>query len=385
MSSTASAPIYLDHNATTPLWPEVREAMFTAWTRYSANPASQHRAGRQVRRALEDAREEIGLLLGAAVNQVRPDRILFTSGGTESNNLALWGLGDPAISRIIISSIEHPSILEAAEAGEKRGWQVDQVQVSPDGVIDLEHLEALLQEPARLVSLMMANNETGVVQPIQAAAAICQEYGVPLHTDATQAGGKKSLHFREMGVAAMTLSAHKFHGPMGISALLIRNDIPMQPFLFGGFQQEGLRPGTESIAPVLGMLKALQLWEDRRVALNAHWTELRDNFESRIISTYRPAHVHGFAAPRMPHTSNISFPGCDRQALLIALDLQGIACSTGSACASGSSEPSKTLIAMGCPGDHLQSALRFSLGAGTTSREMDRAAEIILNCVHSMV
>ncbi|MEK6236517.1 MAG: cysteine desulfurase [Planctomycetales bacterium] len=381
--------IYLDHNATAPLWPEVADALDEATRAGYANPASQHAPGRRARQALEDAREEIGARFGAETQTARRDQVILTSGGTEANNLALFGLTGHGPRRAILSAIEHPSVSETADALAQDGWQVDRIRVSPDGIVDVEHLRELLAEPVAVVSVMAANNETGVLQPLAEIAAACASAGVPLHADAVQAGGKVPLDFRQLGLAAMTVSAHKMHGPRGIGALIARHGIQLRPRLHGGFQQGGLRPGTEAVAPAVGMLAALRLWDARRETIVPRMTQLRDRFEDGLRSALvrldgLPAGnqpnqqggevvINGAGAPRLPHATNAAFPGLDRQALMMALDFAGIACSTGSACASGSSEPSPTLIAMGCPPDIVKSSLRFSLGAGTTAEEIDEA------------
>ena len=268
-------PIYLDHNATTPILPEVAAAMAECQLAAFANPESQHQLGRRARRALEDAREGIAEILGAELTGRQPDLVIFTSGGTEANNLALLGLSgglNSAAGRIIVSSIEHPSVAEPARFLARRGWQVDHLPVSRDGIIEKGDILLYLPESQAggaaesgksgmspfLVSVMLANNETGVIQPIRELAAACRAAGVPLHTDAVQAVGKVPVNFRELGVTAMTIAAHKFHGPRGIGALIVRGGTPLAPQMFGGFQQNGLRPGTEPVALAVGMHAALK-------------------------------------------------------------------------------------------------------------------------------
>src|SRR3954464_13359445 len=260
------SPIYLDHNATTPVFPEVVEAMRACWAKPYLNPASQHSFGRAARRVLEDSRDRIGELLGAAPI----DRVIFTSGGTEANNLAIRGLLErvgpttrPA-PHAIISAIEHPSISSLADQLSKTGYDIARLGANFDGVIRVAELPAMLQRHARVVAAMLANNETGVIQPVAKLAAICNEYSVPLHTDASQAAGKLPLNFHDLGAATMTIAAHKFGGPVGIGTLVIRGDVEIAPHLFGGFQQAGVRPGTESIALVVGMRTALELWNSSR-------------------------------------------------------------------------------------------------------------------------
>ncbi len=376
--------IYLDHNATTPLLPEVQAAMadcaFTAF----ANPESQHQPGRQARRLLEDARDAIATLLGADLSGPQPDRLIFTSGGTEANNLALFGL---AIGpRIAISANEHPSVNRPAAELTRRGGRLDQLPVSADGVVSIESFETLLgePEPLGLASVMLANNETGVLQPVEQLAKLAAAAGVRLHTDAAQAVGKLPVDFRRLGVAALSCAAHKFHGPRGIGALLVRGDVKLNPQLWGGFQQQGLRPGTECVALAVGMQTALTIFARQQHERQARLARLRDRFEARLCAGWPDACINGRAAQRLPNTASVAFPGLDRQALVMALDLAGIACSTGSACASGSSEPSPTLRAMGLPEPLVQSSLRFSLGATTTEAEIDAAAELVIKTVRRL-
>lgn len=373
--------IYLDHNSTTPILPEVASAISRCLAARYANPSSLHQPGRRARQALETARDEIAQLLGA---DPTTDRVVFTSGGTEANNLALLGLARGAPGTVVFSTIEHPSVVAAGLHRQRHEPAPRQVRVSANGVVDLEHLRQLVHKDTCLVSVMLGNNETGVLQPVSDIAAICHQFQVPLHTDAAQVVGKLPVHFRSLGVSAMTISAHKFHGPRGIGALIVRADSQLDPILHGGMQQWGIRPGTESVTLAVGMLCALQLWQreanDRRQRLQ----ELRDCFEQEIRNHLPDIVVLGNSAPRLPHTSNISFPGLDRQALLMALDLAGIVCSTGSACASGSTEPSPVLVAMGCPEPVVRGALRFSLGATTTAVEIHRAARRIIQVVKDL-
>jgi cysteine desulfurase len=370
-------PIYLDHNATAPMPPEVAQAMQRAHRDAPGNPASSHAAGRHARKLLEDARAQIAEMLGAQSSGPQADRVIFTSGGTEANNLAILGFSGEAPGQMVISAIEHPSVTGPAAELEQRGWQVDRLPVTRSGVIELHRLDALISPETRLVSIMLANNETGVLQPVDEVVAICRAQGVPVHTDAVQGVGKLPVDFRQLGVQAMTVSAHKLHGPVGIGALVIGSDLPLRPRLHGGHQQAGVRPGTESVALAVGMREALSLWRQESSERATRMTELRDRFEGQLKGQIPDVVVHGQSVDRLPSTSCVSFPGLDRQMLLIALDQAGVACSTGSACASGSTEPSPTLVAMGLEKGLLDSALRFSFGAGTTAVEVDRAIEQI--------
>ncbi len=375
--------IYLDHNSTTPLAPEAARAMAECQRECFANPASQHQLGRRSRQALEAAREACATILGAQLSGRQPDRVIFTSGGTEANNLALMGLagvgaGDESPCEAIVSAIEHPSVAGAADALVRRGWTIHRLGVTSAGIVDLEALDRLLHAKTRFVSVMLANNETGVLQPVAEIAARCTALGVPLHTDAAQAIGKVPLDFRALGVAAMTVAAHKFHGPVGIGTLIVREDIELAPQLHGGFQQAGTRPGTEAVALAAGMQAALEAWRHEADVRAARLQMLRDRLEAGLAEAFEgELVVNARQSPRLPNTSNVAFLGLDRQALLMALDQAGVACSTGSACASGSSEPSHVLAAMGSSPEVLAGSLRFSLGATTTAKEIETAIERI--------
>ena len=372
--------IYLDHNATTPLDPRVGMAIRDYWSAGYGNPASQHRAGRRAAQVLEDTREAVAQFLGATST----DRVVFTSGATEANNLALFGFAGKPPGRILIGATEHPSVSGPAEQLERAGFDVHRIRVNADGLLDLDHLRDRIDSHTRLVSVIGANHETGVLQPLETLATICREAHVPLHTDAVQLVGKVPIDFHNLGVSALSLSAHKFHGPLGIGAIVLRSDTRPTPQLFGGFQQDSIRPGSEPVGLVVGLAKALEIWWDEREARLHRLTRLRDRFEDRLRSSRLPIEINGLSAPRAPHTSNVAFPGLDRQALLMALDLGGIACSTGSACASGSSEPSPVLRAMGLEDRIIFGSLRFSLGAGTTEDDVDQAAGRILSIANDL-
>jgi cysteine desulfurase len=420
--------IYLDHNATTPTRPEVVDAMARCYGEVCANPASQHRPGQQARRVLEEAREQIAQILDVDLTPPRRDRLIFTSGGTEANNLAILGFARASSPRqpaeeeqtmraaqpcqIIVSSGEHPSVIEPAEHLLEQGWRLDTLGLTPQGVVCVEQLPPLLENvetPVRLVSVQLANHETGVLQPIGELGAICDKAGVPLHTDAVQAVGKIPVSFRSLGVAAMSVAAHKFGGPLGVGALIVRDGVPLGPLMFGGHQQAGLRPGTESAVLAVGMATALDLWQRGHAERARRLRSLRDRFEQALRAAMPNITVHGADAlgrqldcrpgsgsttatptrasatptpkpdPRLPQTSNVAFPDFDGQVLLMALDLAGVACSVGSACSSGSTELSPTLRAMDLPGNLVASSLRFSFGITNTEAEIDEAVRRIVH------
>jgi cysteine desulfurase len=285
---------------------------------------------------------------------------------------------------VIISSVEHPSVTGPAEQLERRGFDVCRVRVDSAGVVDQQHFRELLTPTTRLVSIMLANNETGVLQPIELLAGLCREVGVPFHTDAVQAVGKIPVHFAQLQVTALTLTGHKFHGPRGVGALLLQRPARIDPILFGGFQQMGLRPGTEPLELAVGLHHALQVWQRDSQTRTARMSALRDRFEQLLRDAAIGVVVNGLDAKRLPHTSNVAFPRLDCQAVHMALDMAGVACSIGSACASGSTEPSAVLLAMRLPADIVESSLRFSLGAFTTRQDIDTAAERIIQAMRRL-
>ena len=380
--------IYLDHNSTTPIDPRVADEIDATHRQGFGNPASQHQVGQQARRALETAKEEIGEILGARFTDIHSDRMIITSGGTESNNLALLGItlaDSPGTDgNIIVPEIEHPSVIGAAGHLKRIGIGLRKLPVDSQGVVVVDALDDLIDEKTRMVSLMLANNETGVIQPVSQAAAICRERGVKLHTDAVQAVGKIKVDFAELGVDALSLSAHKFHGPRGVGGLILRHDCTIDPIFHGGFQQQGIRPGTEDVALTRGLSRALQIWNEESELRVRHLGNLRDRLESQLTAAIPTAIVNGSAATRLPHTCNISFPGLNRQAILLAADMEGIAVSTGSACASGSSEPSPVLLAMGSDPEVTEGSIRLSVGMTNTLAEVDLAGEKLVNIIRAL-
>lgn len=367
-----SASIYLDNNATTPPLPEVVEVVARVMRDCYGNPGSQHRAGRQARQVLEESREQIAGWLGA-----NPKELIFTSGGTEANNLALRGLTHGLSGSLAISPGEHPSCLEVCTAPAMRGWNLHKFPVDHCGQL------ASIDMPTdtRLVSMILAHNETGVIQDVQPLAAACRSRGVPLHLDGVQAVGKIEVNFDDLGATTLSFGAHKFHGPRGVGGLLIRDGTRVIPLMRGGHQEFERRPGTEPVALIAGMAKALELWHASQAERTRTVSALRDRLQTALLERCQPAVVNGEEAPRLPNTLNISFPGVDGEAILVALDLEGVCCSLGSTCASGSAEPAPILIAMGLTPDLYRSAVRFSLSLLNTRDEIDDAAERIASVV----
>lgn len=382
--------IYLDNNATTQIDCSVVDAISGVFNDRLANPASQHAAGRQARSVLEAARATVAKCLGCRTHGMDADQILFTSGGTESNNLAILGMLDGRDGDLVVSSIEHPSVLgTAAEISKRGGRRVRYLPVDPSGQVSLEtwnrwldeHVKAVARNDSdgriALISLMTANNETGSIQPIEFVAESASTQGILVHTDAVQAVGKIPLNFSSIKADAMSITAHKFHGPVGIGALLLRDGVRVSPIFQGGFQQTGLRPGTESVALAVGLARAVEIAVENINERNNMMTELRNSLEGLLAASPKPPMILGAAGPRLPHTISLSYPGIERQALQMALDRRGIACSTGSACASGSGQPSHVLQAMQLPDPVVNGAIRLSLSMQTTHGEIVDAARRI--------
>jgi cysteine desulfurase len=367
--------IYFDHNATTPLHPAVWEAMRPFLTDAFGNPSSLHNEGRQARDAVEEARAQVARLLGA-----NAEEILFTSGGTEANNLAI--LGSVLARRqqgehIITSQIEHPAVLGSCRAMEAQGLRVTRLPPGAAATIAPHDLAEALTDDTRLVTLMHANNEVGTLQPIRECAALARAQGVLIHTDAVQSVGKVPTLVDELGVDLLSLSAHKIHGPKGIGALYMRRGVALDPLMTGGPQELGIRGGTEHVAAIVGLGAAAQLAAASMSAEMSQVAALRDRLEQGILATIPDVVVNGASAPRLPTTTNLSFKGVDGQSLVVALDLKGVATSTGSACSSGSLEPSHVLIAMGLADEWLRGAVRFSLGSGNTLAEVDAVVQML--------
>lgn len=375
--------IYLDNNATTQIDSRVAEHLAQVLQQRLVNPSSQHGAGRSARKLVEDARESLLGLCQARTRGMQSDRAIFTSGGTESNNLVIHGLCLNRPGILVVSSIEHPSVLATAQKLQEQGRQVRYLPCFPTGVIDLDPLARWIGQGDSIaaVSLMLANNETGVLQPVSELVEMCKSASIPVHTDAVQALGKIPVSFQSLDVDAMTVTAHKLHGPVGVGGLILKHSLKLTPMLFGGFQQESLRPGTESPALSSSFAFALQLAVQQQSQRSESMTHCRDLLEKALLSGVESAIVIGKGQQRLPNTTSISFPGIDRQLLQLALDREGIACGTGSACASGSSQPSHVLQAMGLPPRVVQGAIRLSISFETTPEQIGQAAEKIIQVV----
>ena len=360
--------IYLDNNATTRPFPEVIEAVAHHLEHSYGNPGSRHAEGQAARKALEESRESMAAVLGAD-----PDEVIFTSGGTESTNMAVFGFTQTTPGTIALTAGEHPATIESCRNLQRQGWKLHTLEVDTDGLLIPEQYDELPWNELKLVTVILAHNETGVVQDVKPLAMSCEKHGVAFHVDAVQAVGKIPVSFHELGATSLSLGAHKLHGPRGIGALLLRKGAKLAPFQFGGHQESGLRPGTEPVALIVGMALALEIWNEQRENRRLRITELRDRLETGLAENCAPIVINGSQERRLPNTLNIAFPGLDGEALLVALDLEGISCSLGSTCASGSAEPAPVLVAMGCPPEVFQSSVRFSVGSENTGEEIDEA------------
>jgi cysteine desulfurase len=367
--------VYLDHNATTPVEPEVLDAMLPYLSAEFGNAASIHSFGQRTRAAVETARESVAALIGA-----RPQEIVFTSGGTESDNHAIFGIVQAAgghDKHVITTAVEHEAVLNTCQALEKQGVSVTYLSVDADGLIDLEALRRAIRPETVLISIMHANNELGTVQPLEEIGRIAAEADVYLHTDAVQSAGKLPIDVKAMGVDLLSLSGHKFYAPQGIGALYIKGGTRLRQLLYGGHHQRGFRPGTENVAGIVGLGKAANM---ARAALAQDATRinaLRDKLEHGLLARVPDSSVNGARAPRTPNTTNLLFPGLEGEALVIALDLKGLACSTGAACSSGALEPSHVLTAIGLPPEDARASLRFSVGRHTTAEDIDFALQVV--------
>jgi cysteine desulfurase len=362
--------VYLDNNATTPVHPAALEALKEALSGVYGNASSIHKEGQTARRRFEEARESVARLIGAGARDV-----VFTSGGTESNNAAIFG-AIPRSGRhhIVTTAIEHPSVEEPVRELERRGHEVTFVSPDRSGIVPAERVIAAILPNTRLVAMMLANNETGVIQPVAEVARVCRERAIHMHCDAVQAAGKIDIDVQTLDVDTLSLSAHKLHAPKGIGALYVRKGLSLEPFLLGGSQERRRRPGTENVPLAIAFGVAADLARERPDV-----GALRDHFELHLADL--PIVINGATAPRLPNTSSITFLGADAEGIVIGLDLNGVAASTGSACSSGRVEPSRILLAMGLPADDARSTVRFSLSRLTTIEDVDRAAEVVREVV----
>ncbi len=369
--------VYLDHNATTPLGPGVLEAMLPYLRESFGNPSSLHWFGQRARAAVEEARGRVAALVGADAAE-----IVFTASGSESDNMALRGAvakATHARRSIVTTAVEHHAVLNTARALREEGHPVAVARVSEDGRLDLDDLQAKLDDATLVVSVMLANNETGALQPVAEAARLAHERGALVHCDAVQAGGKTSVDVRALDVDLLTLSAHKLYGPKGVGCLYVRRGTPLGPLVRGGAQERNRRAGTENVAGVVGFGAAAALVHEPLARDEARIAALRDRIEERLLRL--PGARRNGSGARLANTANVSFEGIDAEALVIALDLEGVAASTGAACAAGGIEPSHVLEAMGFPPERVQSSVRLSLGRGTTDSDVDRAADVIVAVV----
>lgn len=368
--------VYLDHNATTPVEPEVLAAMLPYFSGDYGNASSIHTFGQRARSAVETAREHVAALIGA-----RPQEIVFASGGTEADNHAVFGIAESATPpvRVITSTIEHEAVLNTCQALEKRGVSVTYLPVDRDGQIDVDELreDLRLHPETVLITVMHANNELGTVQPLEEIGRIASESDVYFHTDAVQSAGKIPIDVTAMKIDLLSLSGHKLYAPKGIGALYIRGGTRLRQLLYGGHHQRGFRPGTENVAGIVGLGKAAQIAKASLATDAARVSTLRDELERALLQRVPDSRINGAGALRTPNTTSIIFPGIEGEALVIALDLKGLACSTGAACSSGAVEPSHVLTAIGLPADEARASLRFSLGRHTTAADIDFALQAI--------
>src|SRR5881296_994498 len=376
--------VYLDFNATTPVEPQVLDAMLPYFSAEFANAASIHTPGQRARAAVETAREQVAALIGA-----RPQEIVFTSGGTESDNHAIFGVVGQAFltvptsrnaissPHVITTAIEHEAVLNACQALEKQGARVTYLATDANGQIDLADLRRTIRPKTVLTTIMHANNELGTVQPLEEIGRIAKEADIYFHTDAVQSAGKIPIDVNALQVDLLSLSGHKLYAPKGIGALYIRSGTRLRQLLYGGHHQRGFRPGTENVAGIIGLGKAAEIARESLAAEARRVSTLRNKLEEGLLARVPHARVNGAAASRTPNTTNLVFPGIEGEALLIALDLKGLACSTGAACSSGAVEPSHVLTAIGLPPEEARASLRFSLGRHTTSADIDFALNVV--------
>jgi len=369
--------IYLDHNATTPVDPRVLEAMLPALREGFGNASSLHWFGQQARAALDDARAEVARLIGA-----NPAEIVFTSSGTEADNLAVRGaagIARPPRRGIVYSALEHHAVMNTARSLGEEGWPVASVRASAAGVVDLEELASNVDDTTALVAVMLANNETGVIQPVEEVVRLAHARGALVHCDAVQAAGKMKIDVRALDVDLLALSGHKIYAPKGVGVLYVKRGTRLRPWVRGGAQERNRRAGTENIPGIVGMGRAAAIAREELATQSPRLAVLRDRLEERLLAI--PGTRRNGDGPRVPNTTNVSFAGIEAESLLMALDLAGVAVSTGAACAAGAVEPSHVLRGMGLPMERVQGSVRFSLGRATTEQDVDRAADAVVAAV----
>ena len=375
--------IYLDHNATTPIHPQVVERMAATLRDTYGNPSSVHHFGQQAKAALDEARSAVAALVGA-----EPSEVVFTSGGTEGDNFAIRGAAEALEAggrrHLITSAIEHEAVLNTMKALAKRGWRTTVLPVGETGIVSPADLEAALADDTALVSIMHANNEIGTIQPIGELAGLAHKRGALFHTDAVQSAGKLPIDVKRLGVDLLTTSAHKFYGPKGVGATWVRRGLRLLPILYGGRHERSRRAGTENVAGIVGMGVAARLAVPTMASDAERLAALRDHLETAVLAAIPGTAVNGARAQRVPNTTNISFDRTEAESLLIALDLAGIAVSTGSACSSGTLEPSHVLKAMGLPPHRTQNSIRFSLGHATTAADVERVVAVLPGIVDKL-
>jgi cysteine desulfurase len=374
--------IYLDHNATTALDPDVLEHMLPYLRDAYGNASSIHRAGQRTRQAVDDAREQLARALGCSAKA-----LVLTSGGTEADNLALRGVfaaRKATHRRIVTTSVEHPAVLDTARALAAEGAEVTELTVDADGQLNWDDVEQAIQPDTALVSVMWANNETGVLFPVEQIGALCRERGVPFHVDAVQSLGKLAIDLAALPIDLLTISAHKICGPKGIGALFVRKGTPLWTVQTGGHQERGRRGGTENVAAIVGFGQAMKLASDRLERDRAHLELLRDDLAAALMACVPNVRVTGERSPRLANTLNVCFRDVEGEALLMALDLAGICASSGSACTAGSLEPSHVVKAMGLPPEWARGAVRFSLGRCNTREELDEVVRVVTHSVQKL-
>jgi cysteine desulfurase len=373
---------YLDYNATTPVDPAVLSAMLPYFCEDFGNPSSIHSFGQKTRAAIEQARESVAVLIGA-----RPAEIVFTSGGTESDNTAIFGVvaasAGPA-KHVVTTTIEHHAVLHACQALEQQGVAVTYVPVNPEGLVDPGDIRRAIRAETVLITVMHANNELGAIQPLEEIGRIAAEADVYFHTDAVQSAGKVPIAVDRLGVDLLSISGHKLYAPKGVGALYIRKGTRLKPLLFGGHHQRGHRPGTENAAGNVGLGKAAELARESLTSDALRISTLRDRLEEGILERVPQSRVNGSRTARTPNTTNVLIPFVEGEALVIALDLRGVACSTGAACSSGAIEPSHVLTAIGLAPEEARASLRFSLGRHTIADDVDLALSVIPGVVEHL-